>query len=156
MRLMLSLFFTLIIVAGPAVADERQDVADLFESYRQIWLRNDRTVEPDIMELLTPRAAIMPEGMPVLSGHQQIRDFWFPADAPRMRIKSYEQAVARVEVSGDLAYVYGEFALSFRADRKNLSRQGTQMMVVRRFGDDWKIEALIWTSMSEPDAESDD
>lgn len=154
MRLMLSLFVTLIIAAGPAGADERQDVADLFETYRQIWLRNDRTVEPDIMELLTPRAAIMPEGMPILSGHQQIRDFWFPADAPRMRVKSYEQSVARVEVSGDLAYLYGAFALSFRADNKKLSRNGTQMMVARRFGDDWKIEALIWTSMPEP--ESDD
>ncbi|MFC4348724.1 YybH family protein [Kordiimonas lipolytica] len=146
MRLILSLWILLIFSAVPASADDRQEVVDLYESYRQIWLRNDSTVQPDIMALLTPRAAVMPQGMPLLGTHQQIRDFWFPADAPPTRVLAYDQSVERVEVSGGLAYLYGNFALSFKWDGETTSTQGTQMMVARRLGGDWKIEALIWTS----------
>lgn len=146
MRLFLSLFICLISVSTPSGADDRQAVTDLYEQYRQIWLRNDRTVQSSIMELLTPRAAIMPQGMPILDDNQKIRDFWFPTDSRPTRVLAYDQSVARVEVAGGMAYLYGDFSLTFRWDGKTTSTRGTQMMVARRLGGEWKIEALIWTS----------
>ncbi|MBO6506254.1 MAG: nuclear transport factor 2 family protein [Kordiimonadaceae bacterium] len=138
--------FCLLFVPHSAYANPEADVRALYQEYRDIWLKNDATVEPGIMGLLAPDAAIMPQGSPVLSTREAIKGFWFPEGQASATITRYDQTVEKIFTEGDLATLYGAFDLSFVWEGATTSTAGTQMMIARRINGEWKIQSLIWTS----------
>lgn len=138
----------LILGLSPALfaQDAARDVRALYQEYRDIWLRNDDTVQADILGLLAPDAAIMPQGSPVLGTREAIKGFWFPEGQPTATITSYNQTIDKVFTDGELATLYGAFDLSFVWQGTTTKTAGTQMMLARRIDGTWKIQSLIWTS----------
>lgn len=145
-RLMLAIAFIIGLAPATFAQDAETGVRALYQAYRDVWLKNDDSVEAGIMGLLAPDAAIMPQGSPVLGTKEAIKGFWFPEGQPSATITSYNQTVEKVFTEGDLATLYGAFNLSFVWEGSSTSTQGTQMMIARRVDGDWKIQSLIWTS----------
>ena len=97
------------------------------------------------MSLFTDDASIMPHhGDPMQKGRDAISEFWFPGGELFGTIDRFDQNVERVEVSGDMAYVFGRFQLAFTMESNTKSVEGNQMAVMRRTSDGWKISAMIW------------
>lgn len=126
-------------------ASDRAEVARVYQSYAEIWRRNDTTVPKGIMELFTDDAVIMPHhGDPRRDGKTAIADFWFPGGKVYGRVDRYTQTVEGVHINGDAAHIYGRFDLKFTFNGMVTENGGNQMAVMRRTDAGWKMAALIW------------
>ena len=145
-RILIAFAFIIGLTPTLVAQDTETDVRALYQQYRDVWLKNDASVEAGIMGLLTPDAAIMPQGSPVLNTRAAIKGFWFPEGQAAATITSYNQTVEKIFTEADLATLYGAFDLSFVWEGTTTSTVGTQMMIARRIGGEWRIQSLIWTS----------
>ena len=138
----------LLLGASGIQADEASDraaVARVYQSYAEIWRRNDATVPTGIMDLFTDDAVIMPHhGDPRRDGKAAIADFWFPGGQVYGRVDRYTQTVEGVYINGDAAHIYGRFDLKFTFNGMVTENGGNQMAVMRRTDTGWKMAALIW------------
>jgi uncharacterized protein (TIGR02246 family) len=142
--LLVTLLLTFVQPSIAATSDEAA-VTRLYKSYGEAWLRNDDSVPAAVVGLFSSDAAILPHhGDPIVTPRTAIADHWFPGGEVFGTVERYEQHVSRVEVHGDLAYVFGRFALAFTFEGKQTQSEGNQLMVARRDAGEWKIAALTW------------
>ncbi|WP_262694648.1 YybH family protein [Kordiimonas aquimaris] len=137
-----------LLVSYTASADGASDTAKVhavYQSYADIWMRNDDTVPAGIMGLFTDDAVIMPHhGDPVRIGKAAIGDFWFPGGVATGTVDHYAHQVMGEQIIGDMAYIYGRFTLKFTYADRVTENEGNQLAVMRRTPEGWKIAALIW------------
>jgi len=80
-----------------------------------------------------------------VTGRDALADHWFPNGETFGTVDLFEVDVERIEVSGDIGYVYGRYRLRLTyGDNTSWSNEGNQLMVARRIDGEWKIDALIW------------
>ena len=119
--------------------------ADL--AYATAWLSND---PEQVMALFASDAVISPSGIPAIGGHEAMRAFWWPPDAPTAVVTRFDLNQKWAEGSGHMAAVRGSFELSFDYDGKSYSSVGDYNTVLMR-GEDgqWHIRFRAWNDLSD-------
>lgn len=131
--------------SGLTPADEAAIRARL-DAYADAWLRDDTTA---VLGTLTPGAVLLPPGKPPVTDAGAIRDFWWPRDGSRTRIRSFEWSVAEVDGRADLAFARGFSTIDWTWDQDTLHLEqvsrATNMTILRRQGDGrWLIDRQMW------------
>lgn len=124
-------------------AAERRALIALDQAYVEHWARNDAE---GVMALFTETAVLLPHhGDTPRVGAQEIRDLWFPADAPVTTVTRFEHRVSDAEVEGDRGVLWGRFDLGFEDDGQHYAYEGNYLLVGAKGPDGaWRITHLTW------------
>lgn len=117
-------------------------VEQVYENYRRIWLRNDDNVEQDVIALFTADATLIPGGGEMLTGRDDIGDFLFENIDT---VINFQHSIQKSEANGNLGYVIGSFLLTYMLEGEETTIQGTDMMVMRKVDEQWKIITMVWS-----------
>lgn len=125
--------------SGCSAALSKQDTAAVkavIERYRTSWLADD---PEGVLQTFTDDAVLLP----------QLKDFWWPAGASRVKLNKLEITVD--EVGGDchLAYARGHDAISWAVEeggtQKAYVNSGTYLNILRKMPDGtWRISHHMW------------
>lgn len=95
-----------------------------------------------LARLYTADAVMMPPNIPAIVGHDAVKTFigGFP------KVAAFSHVTVRVEGRGDLAYVHGNFRMTF-ADTAMGGDEGKYIEIRRRQADgSWPMEVDMWSS----------
>lgn len=113
------------------------------QAYVAAWLANDPEA---VMSALTRDAVLIPHhGVEPVIGAAAIRDFWFPPDSPPARVTHMVNTVTEIQVSGDIAIVWGRSELEFVFGETTFRNSGNYLSVLKK-GEDgqWRLARRIW------------
>lgn len=124
---------------------DAEKVRNLPSQYRQAWLSSD--AESAVMALMSESATILPHhGVKPLSGHLEIRSFWFPRSTASFQLLELRLDPVNVDGCRDVAYVWGTQSIEWKMkeDARITSNSGTFLLVARKHKNKWLIERLMW------------
>ena len=124
-------------------AEEIETIMAADQAYATAWLAN----EPErVMATLTDDAALVPSGMEVMEGADDIRAFWWPPDSPLTTVIEFSLVQQEAGGSGDVGFVRGSFLLAFEYDGAAHSSSGEYFSLLRRLPDgSWRISHRMWS-----------
>jgi uncharacterized protein (TIGR02246 family) len=134
-------------VDQPLTAEDIEVIRELNLAYPAAWLANDPEA---VLATLTDDAVLIPAlGTDPVNGAEEIREFFWPPDAPTSTVPHFEMNPEEISGAGDIAYVWGTMSLSFSVEDEGESQlystAGNYLMVMRRDeGAEWKIARYIW------------
>ena len=157
----LALLSGLLLAPSPASAGEpitptaEMAIRNLVKSYTESWKLGLRR---SILKHLADDAVLMPHhGVAPVEGKEAIDRFWWPDDAPKTGVSSFDIEPDEVYGDGDLAYLSGRFTVEYwigmDEERRTFSSQGNWLAIIAR--DDqgrWLIHRMIW---NDPAGEGD-
>ena len=99
-----------------------------------------------IADLYAADAVAMPPNQPIVSGRDEIRDFWrATVQIPELSL-TFEPQRIDVSQSGELAIDRGTYRLTGKPNGHELDDSGKYIEVWRKVGDEWKVAANIYNS----------
>ncbi len=142
----------LLVLGTVACNSERADqlaARQVAEAYAAAWRANDSAA---VMATLTDDAVLLPFGVPPVEGTDAIRRFWWPPAGPATTVTRFDDTIAEVKVSGDLAIVRGRADVAFTWVDERRTRQATSrttyLMVLSRPPDGaWGIWRRMWAPL---------
>jgi ketosteroid isomerase-like protein len=126
-------------------AADQTSVRGLSPKYVAAWFSPD--AEKNVMALLAENATILPHhGVKPMTGHTEIKGFWFPPNMASFQLLKLTMAPVNVEGCGDVAYMWGNQSVEWKMKEspKITSNAGTFLMVTRKSAGKWQIERLMW------------
>ena len=146
----LSLFFLLACQPQDSMTFSEQDIVDVKEASKQYGgaiLAGDFAA---IGALADPNVTLMPPGSAAVKGPAAVVEFM--EQGPKVQGTIEPESV---DGSGDLAYVRGNYSLTFQInDTTQASYSGKYIEVWRKQEDGyWKVQVDIWNSNSSPDSQ---
>lgn len=142
---------TAMVTEQPAVTDTAAARRDI-EQIRDQWVAAaERDDAAAVTAFYTDDAVVTAPDTPAAEGRQAIQDHWarnFPISSA-LQVRSSE-----TEISGDLAYDYGEFSQRITPPRgKAMDVQGRYVVVLKRQADGaWKIDKHLSFPLQPPAA----
>jgi uncharacterized protein (TIGR02246 family) len=150
--LLLSAALAAITACAPAAPDTSADQAQL-EAEAPVWFDHYNKGDADaVANLYAEDAVIMPAGAPPAAGRTAIRDF-IVADIAQSKAGGFtfkNGAVTGVGVSGDMAWLTGDFSVLDASGAPVDS--GKYLSVYQMTDDGWKLIRDIWNSDNAPPA----
>ena len=130
---------------APAPADGTS-LRALDDAYVAAWLTADAAdQEKAVLALFDREAIIMPGGgLPPESGVANLKNFWFPKDAPPTVVTHFTHDIGDIETSAELGVVSGRYTLSFTYQDQSIARAGNYLIVARLRPEGWRINRMIW------------
>lgn len=130
---------------APATADGTS-LRALDDAYVAAWLTADAAdQEKAVLALFDREAIIMPGGgLPPESGVANLKNFWFPKDAPPTVVTHFTHDIDEVELSVDLGVVSGRYTLSFTYENQSIAQAGNYLFVAKNTAKGWRITRMIW------------
>jgi uncharacterized protein (TIGR02246 family) len=117
------------------------------EKYRTSWLAGD---SEGVLSTFTDDGVLLPAsaGAPVI-GREAMRNYWWPAGGPPIKITKFEVTCEQVGGDGQIAYVFGRDELSWTMEEngaeKNHSNFSTYLNVMKKLPDgSWRISHHMW------------
>ncbi len=131
---------------GSLHGSESEAVQNVIEAYRSAWVANNAEA---VMQLFAPDAVLLPHhGDKPVIGVAAIRNFWFPKDAPAVKIIEFESKTAEIGGNGEFAFARGEFDLKFSyiegGTEQRRSNRGTWIMLFQKRRGKWLITHRMW------------
>ena len=117
------------------------------QQYIDAWIAGDRE---RVMDTLTVDAVLIPHhGVRTRQGHPEIRQFWWPADAPPSTIDAFSRQTVEIGGRSGLAYARGRFHLEYSwndgAATHHVVNDGNDLMILREELDGrWRISHHMW------------
>ncbi len=130
---------------APAPLGE-SSLRDLDAAYVEAWLTEDAAdQEKAVLALFDRDAVIMPGGgLPPEDGINNLKNFWFPDDAPPTIVTHFTHEIDEVRMSGDLGVVSGRYTLSFAYENQSIAQAGNYLFVAEHGAGGWRIKRMIW------------
>jgi len=120
-------------------------VRALDSAYAAAWLSND---PEQVIALFTTDAVISPSGIPAIGGHEAMRAFWWPPDAPATKVNRFDLHQKWADRSGDMGVIRGTFELSFDYDGEPYSATGDYVAIMIRSDDgEWRMRLRAWNDL---------
>jgi uncharacterized protein (TIGR02246 family) len=115
-------------------------------AYVSAWLADDTS---GVLATLDPQAVLLPPGRLPVTGHQAIREFWWPADGSHTTITAFTWALDELDGTPDLAFTRGVSKVSWRyvkdTVRTEQTSRNTNLTILRRGPDGrWRIVRQMW------------
>lgn len=135
-----------------APPDGTAAVRSSIAAYPAAWLSGDPAA---VRRLFADDAVLLPSGgHPPVRGRREIDAFFWPPDAPPIRVRELSLTPREISRRGDLAYSWGDLSLTFESAAKDGARRsssaGTYLMVLRWQEGQWKIARYMWNVHSVP------
>jgi uncharacterized protein (TIGR02246 family) len=130
-----SIALAIMLVTSLSRADAEAVRATLHR-YVTAWLAGD----PDaVMSELSPDAVFIPTDKAPYVGARAIRNYWWPANAPRFALARFDTTVDDVTGSGDFAVCRGTQILEWTSDGERWRTRGNYVTVLRKTDSGWRI-----------------
>jgi ketosteroid isomerase-like protein len=127
----------------PLSSSELETIKAADHAYATAWLTND---SEQVMATLTEDAVLLPSGIPVIEGAEEIRRFWWPGGAPPTNVTEFTLVQREVGGRGDIGFVRGSFSLAFEYDGTAYSGRGEYLSLLKRGSDaTWRISHRMWS-----------
>lgn len=141
----LTIAFVSVLAAGPLAAqsatDESASVIAVVDRFHTAITTGNSAVA---MQLLS-EDAVMLEAGGVESRAQYVKDH-LPADIEFEKTVSTQRSPIRVVVLGDTAWATSTSEMTGTFQGKPIALTGTELMVLSRAPDGWRVRAIAWSS----------
>jgi uncharacterized protein (TIGR02246 family) len=126
-------------------AADQSAVRELSPKYVAAWFSPD--AEKNVMALLAENATILPHhGVKPMTGHTEIKSFWFPPNMASFQLLKLTMDPVNVEGCGEVAYIWGNQSVEWKMKEapQITSNAGTFLIVARKRTGKWLIERMMW------------
>lgn len=137
-----SLAIVLSLAALPAFAQSPKDEIDAANArFEQGFEKGDAAA---LAQMYTETATVLPPDSDLVTGRGAIADFW--QGALKAGLKNLRLRAFQVEALGpDAAKEIGHFSIDVpNPQNRTMTVQGKYVVVWRKIGTDWKLDADIW------------
>jgi uncharacterized protein (TIGR02246 family) len=115
-------------------------------AYVRAWLADDTS---GVLATLDPQAVLLPPGRLPVTGHDAIRQFWWPPDGSHTTITSFTWTLDELEGTPEMAYTRGVSNLVWRYVKDTVRSEQTSrnisLTILRRDADGrWRIVRQMW------------
>ena len=130
-------------VSASATANDSSAVAAVVGRFHAALETGDST---GALALLAPGAVVLESGG--IETREEYRAHHLPADIAFARAVNSERTAPHVVVRGDAAWSVATSTAQGEFRGRAINSAGAELMVLARDGDDWRINAIHWSSRS--------
>ena len=127
-------------------AGDSSAIETVRSAYVSAWLANDTAA---VLATLDSGAVLLPPGRLPVSGHSDIRAFWWPSDGSHTTITGFDWTSEELVGAGPLAFSRGLSTVAWRYEKDTVrsaqTTRNTTLTILGR-GDDgrWRILRQMW------------
>ena len=118
-------------------------VRKVMEQYVAAWLAGDSAA---VMRQLTDDSVLIPGDKKPHVGADAIRNYWWPANAPKFTLDRFDSTIEEIRGSGDWAFVRGTQVIEWTSGAERWRTRGNFMTVLRRTEEGWRIATQMAAS----------
>lgn len=123
-----------------------EQIESLYRNYASHWLRNDLQTESLVLGLFDDKATIVPSGgSMIITGRDQMKDFWFPPDAPPSTVDLFDQEVLKLSVEANSGFLLGKFSMRFSDPTGSYHTEGFHTLLAENLNGEWKVTTMMWS-----------
>lgn len=121
---------------------DRAEIAALSKAYGEAWIAEDTAA---VMAVFSDDAALVPHrGSAQAEGPAEIREHFWPPDAPAAPTIEFWRQSSSIEGSASMAYDRGRYRVAFVFEGDTIGSEGNYLAVARRDPEGWKWIAYTW------------
>lgn len=141
------LIWPISLIGSGLSAEDVAKIKHVHQEYEEAWLRGDSSA---VLALFTDDCILLPpHGDKPRIGHEGLKEFWFPPNAPPTQITKLVVTPQGIGGDGQIAYVWGtdDVAWTTVQDGKTVtaSHQGIFLDVLQKqVNGEWKLSHRMW------------
>ena len=135
---------------GSLAPSDVQQIRALSQNWIDAWMADDAD---RVMSYLTSDVVLIPGGRVPMTGHDVIRNYWWPNDGSITTITRFEVEILEIQGEGDIAFTreHGmiEFTYEIDGSVSELSSESYSLSTLKRQADgSWKYDRRMWASVN--------
>lgn len=135
---------------GALAASDVQQIRALSQAWIDAWMADDAD---RVMGYLTSDVVLIPGGQEPMTGHDVIRDYWWPNDGSITTLTRFDAEILEIQGKDDIAFTreHGMIEFTYEVDGSvsELSSESYSLSTLKRQADgSWKYDRRMWASVN--------